>query len=223
MEFFVAQYKRSDSLRLCCFSTTSQSQSRSYSIELSNPTARQPTKRGSKRRANKNEIPDVNLAQYERADMQVEIRFDITCNTGLDHKQVGLLLKDIVNLTCYQQKTGIVYLRIGPKPDKPGKFQKKYKLTPIPTTDQPGNGILSIRKPDSGWFIGRAYGKAMTDDLEKSYNGDTRAFATHLEKLFEDNTSIGQFPFVTSEVYMLLLFEIARRQVKDSDESTDKK
>ncbi|KAJ7365934.1 hypothetical protein OS493_002670, partial [Desmophyllum pertusum] len=65
--------------------------------------------------------------------------------------------------------------------------------------------------------------KAMTDDLEKSYNGDTRAFATHLEKLFEDNTSIGQFPFVTSEVYMLLLFEIARRQVKDSDESTDKK
>ncbi|KAJ7365936.1 hypothetical protein OS493_002672 [Desmophyllum pertusum] len=105
------------------------------------------------------------------------------------------------------------YLGIGPVPDKWRQFLKKYEL--------PSNPRLQLSTWKDGEFIARPYDRAMVDDLEKCYNGDTCAFATHLEKLFEDNTSIAQFHFVTSEVYMLLL--LARcRQVIDSGRTTEK-
>ena len=46
-------------------------------------------------------------------------------------------------------------------------------------------------------------------------------FAKHLKKLlFENNSEIADYPFVTSEVYILLLFEIARRRVKNLPDPT---
>ena len=215
MEFFVVQYKRSHSLRPVSLGHLRVN----LALELASKYIIQPPdnlcrKRGSKRMASKNAIPDDPLAQYET---YADIYYDIT---SLNDKQVGALLKAIVNGTRFQQKTGNFFLGIG-RIVTELKFRTLYQLLPIPSPDQPGNGHISIRT-DSG-FIGRSYCEAMTDDLEKSYSGDTRAFAKDLEKLFKNNKKMAEFHFVTSEVYMLLLFEIARRQVKDSDESTKKK
>ena len=63
----------------------------------------------------------------------------------------------------------------------------------------------------------------MMNELRETYGHNTRLLAKDLKKLFENNTKIALNPFVTSEVYILWLFEIARRRVKDSKKSTDLK
>ena len=63
----------------------------------------------------------------------------------------------------------------------------------------------------------------MMNELRETYGHNTCLLAKDLKKLFENNTKIALYPFVTSEVYILWLFEIARRRVKDSKKSTDGK
>jgi len=63
----------------------------------------------------------------------------------------------------------------------------------------------------------------MVNDLEGAYNGETSTFAKDLNSLFQTNKTIAKLPFVTSELYMLLLFEIGRRLVKDPKKSTPMK
>ena len=216
MEFFVVEYLKDLTLcGLCCFSRTSQSEYLGVSIEiLSNSTARQPTKCGSKRIAYS--FPDFPICSCERYR---DIHYDIT---GVNAKQVVELLKAIVKkdlpLSTTQVKKIVTptfyYLGIGPVPDNWRQFQKKYELS--------SNPRLQLSTWKDGEFIARPYDRAMVDDLEKCYNGDTRAFATQLERLFKDNTIIAQSHFVTSEVYMLLL--LARcRQVIDSGMTTKKR
>lgn len=103
----------------------------------------------------------------------------------------------------------------------PQAFQKKFQLKAKPTIDQPGNGMISIYK--DGGFISRPYGKEMVEDLWEMYDGHTSAFARHLKALFQKNETFAEYPFVTSEVYMLLLFEIGRRSVEDSRVSSTRK
>jgi len=91
-----------------------------------------------------------------------------------------------------------------------------------PTPDQPGNGKLYICD-ESGKFIGRSYCGDMVCDLYETYSEDTSKFARDLNSLFQTNETIAEFPFVTSELYMLLLFEIGRRLVKDPNISTPMK
>lgn len=66
----------------------------------------------------------------------------------------------------------------------------------------------------NGHLIPRQYGEEMVQDLEEKYARNASAFARHLESLFETNETIAKYPFVTSEVYMLPLFEIGRRLVR---------
>lgn len=75
----------------------------------------------------------------------------------------------------------------------------------------------------NGHLIPRQYGEEIVQDLEEKYARDASAFARHLESRFETNETIAKYPFVTSEVYMLPLFEIGRRLVKDSPKSTPTK
>lgn len=143
--------------------------------------------------------------------------------TGKNCDQVVKILDSIVNLKEYE-KGAVFTFTI--KPDwsldqYPLAFQKKFQLIANPTPKQPGSGILSICQ--DGHFIARSYDEKMVEDLEEMYGDDTSAFARHLESLFETNKTIAKYPFVTSEVYMLLLFERGRRLVKDSPESPPEK
>lgn len=79
-----------------------------------------------------------------------------------------------------------------------------------------GNGIISVFKGHQ--FKSRSYDKQLVDKLDEKYETNTSSFAEDLEDLFKNNTNIAGYPFVTSEVYILLLFEIARQRVKGSDE-----
>ena len=114
------------------------------------------------------------------------------------------------------------YLEISRVDGETKQFKKSFRLQPNATDDQPGNGFISVFKDSGNDFIGRAYGEPLVEDLNKKYK-ETSSLAKDLEELFKDNTNIAEYPFVTSEVYILLLFEIARRRVKDLEKSTDLK
>lgn len=91
-----------------------------------------------------------------------------------------------------------------------------FKLSPSPKEVQIGNGNVSIRPREESKFNqkGKKYAE-MKVDLESHYENDTRRFTKHIKKLFRNNEKdLNKFPQATIEVYMILLFEIARRLVK---------
>ena len=133
--------------------------------------------------------------------------------TGKNRDEVVEILNTIVNNREDYREDSVFTFTI--KPDSkhlqhPEAFKKEF-----------GSGILFICR--DGQFIARPYDEEMVKDLEEMYNGDTSAFARHLKTLFEKNENIAKYPFVISEVYILLLFEIGRRSVKDSPKSTPTK
>ena len=161
-------------------------------------------------------LPEANRRKFTMAGS-----YDIT---GKNLDEVVEILDTIVNNRKDYQKDAVFTFTI--KPDSkhlqhPEAFKKEFQLIAKPTDNQPGSGILFICQ--DGQFIARPYDEEMVKDLEEMYDGDTSAFARHLETLFERNETIAKYPFVTSEVYMLLLFEIGRRLVKDSPNSTPTK
>ena len=145
------------------------------------------------------------------------IVYDIT---GFDRSQVVELLEGIVNHVGYRNKNFFYYFGIS-KVDQTGQFCKFFRLKPKPKPNQPGNGIISVFR-GCPFDEGRSYG-IMMNELRETYGHNTRLLAKGLKNLFENNTKIALYPFVTSEVYILWLFEIARRRVKDSKKSTDAK
>ena len=146
------------------------------------------------------------------------IVYDIT---GFARSQVVELLEGIVNHVGYRNKNFFYYLGIS-KVDQTDQFRKFFRLKPNPTTSQPGNGkILVFQGRPFGY--GRSYNMGLVNELIETYGQNLCLFGKHLEKLFENNTKIALYPFVTSEVYILWLFEIARRRVKDSKNSTHEK
>lgn len=136
--------------------------------------------------------------------------------TGCNDERVVDLMKSIVNGKGYKNDSPYQFVI---KPDK--EFIKTFRLLAKPSPNHPGNGYISVYVGNTP--IGRPYGQEMISDLEEIYDDDTSAFARHLKKLFTNNATIAKYPFVTSEVYMLLLFERGRRSVKDSEKSTPKK
>lgn len=140
--------------------------------------------------------------------------------TGENWDRVVKILNSIVNGEDYLTNAvfSIIISPASSHLQHPQEFQKKFQLTAKPTDDQPGNGLISIRQGSR--YIGRPYNEEMVKDLEEMYGDDTSAFARHLTTLFQKNETIAKYPFVTSELYMLLLFEIGRRSVKDSPKST---
>ena len=93
----------------------------------------------------------------------------------------------------------------------------KFKLRANPTSDQPGNGIIMRNG------IPLSYA-SVTEKLNWLYKDSTNTFARDIKLVFEDNSHLlGCGNEVIQDVYILLLFEIGRRLVKDGKNPTDGK
>ena len=151
------------------------------------------------------------------SDVKPAIVYDIT---GFNQSKVVEKLEDIVNQDGYQNKEFVFYLGIS-KVDQTLEFRKLFKLEPKPKTHKPGKGVTSVLQGRE--FTKRSYNQCLVKELKEKYGDNTSLFAKHLELLFKNNTNMASYPFVTSEVYILLLFEIARQRVKDSKTLTAKR
>ena len=147
--------------------------------------------------------------------------FDIT---GFDGQQVVALLSYIVNAKGEFKPNQTCYLLIQGM-NKTAEFEEVFKLKARPTKDQPGNGIVFLRPKGKVRFTQSAkkYDE-LNGALEAFYDTNTRSFAEDIKKVFKNNATIStdSFPPATFEVYMILLFEIARRLVKSEKPSTQK-
>ena len=140
--------------------------------------------------------------------------------TGLNASQVVAALVGIVNDREKFTINKNFYLMI--KHD--AKVEELFRLTARPTTHQPGNGIMSMRPRGSENFAksrGKNY-EQLIEALREHYQ-DTITFTKDIRKIFLNNkVSDCDFPQVTLEAYMILLFEIARRMVKLKEQSERK-
>lgn len=69
-----------------------------------------------------------------------------------------------------------------------------------------------VREEDRGLNKKQKKYDELLGDLKAHYQDDTKLFAQHIKKIFQNNSVINtDFPQATVEAYMLLLFEIARR------------
>ena len=102
-----------------------------------------------------------------------------------------------------------------PESDLQTNFEELFQFVASPTKNQPGNGIVSIRQVYG--FTSKKY-DALNGALKAHYNTDTASFAKDIKQLFKNNERAG-IPQATFEVYMILLFEIARRLVTTEDSS----
>lgn len=139
--------------------------------------------------------------------------------TGFDAEKVVALLSRIVNdrQEFIEGKTFYLLLNSpGPRQDDNG--EKFFTFKPYPFKHQPGNAIVS-----RGLEEGRRYDN-LSADLKSKYNGNTQLFAQHIKSLFQDNSVVLENdPQATYDVYILLLFEIARRLVKENAPTEKKK
>lgn len=140
------------------------------------------------------------------------------------HKVVALLSWIVNDQEQYKEKSAFFFLI---HKDNGKRREALFKLTANPTKHQPGNGWVSLFFKNDGEFTPQA-AKAYDElnfALKGHYKKDTKSFASDMKKLFRNNAVINQayFPQVTIEVYMVLLFEIARRSVTSVDNPTQKK
>ena len=139
--------------------------------------------------------------------------------TGFDAEKVVALLSRIVNDRQEFKQDKTFYLLLNShEPGQDDNREKFFKFAPYPTRDQPGNAIVS-RGPENGLTY-----KELNADLKSKYNGNTQLFAQHIKSLFQNNSVVLENdPQATYEVYILLLFEIARRLVKENAPTEKKK
>ena len=132
--------------------------------------------------------------------------------TGFDAEKVVALLSRIVNDRQEFKQDKTFYLLLNShEPGQDDNREKFFKFAPYPTRDQPGNAIVS-RGPENGLTY-----KELNADLKSKYNGNTQLFAQHIKSLFQNNSVVPEnCPQATFEVYILLLFEIARRLVREN-------
>ena len=174
------------------------------------------------------QLPDVPkpkpLEEQEIPEFMIRLKYkkpiylyDIT---GLNAQQVLAVLIGIVNDREKFTINKNFYLII--KHD--AKVEELFRLTARPTTHQPGNGIMSMRPWGSEKFAqssGKTY-EQLIEALREHYQ-DTITFTKDIRKIFLNNkVSDCDFPQVTLEAYMILLFEIARRMVKLKEQSERK-
>ena len=140
--------------------------------------------------------------------------------TSFDGQQVVAVLSVIVNDRTQFKKGEIFYLLIrnSSEDHEEAEYEPLYRLSALPTNDQPGNSIVLLRPkrnvefPERG---GKRYG-ALGAALKIFYKTNTTSFAEDIKKLLKDNTQNEDNPEATMEAYMILLFEIARRLVKNN-------
>ena len=132
--------------------------------------------------------------------------------TGFDAEKVVALLSRIVNDRQEFKQDKTFYLLLNShEPGQDDNREKFFKFAPKPSRDQPGNAIVS-----RGLEKGLTYNE-LNADLKSKYNENTELFAQHIKKLFQNNSKVPEnCPQATFEVYILLLFEIARRLVRQN-------
>jgi len=138
--------------------------------------------------------------------------------TGFYGQQVVAVLSQIVNDRNQFKKGKNFYLLIcnSLEDNKEAEYELLYALKANPTPDQPGNGTVVFRPKGKLEFPerGKRY-SALRAALKIHYKTNTASFAEDVKKLLKDNTQNENIPEATMEAYMILLFEIARRLVKD--------
>ena len=139
--------------------------------------------------------------------------------TGFDAEKVVALLSRIVNDRQEFKVGKTFYLLLnshGPRQDDNG--EKFFKFAPYPFINQPGNARVSRGLENGLTYI------ELNADLKSKYDGNTQLFAQHIKSLFQDNSVVLENdPQATYEAYILLLFEIARRLVKENAPTEKKK
>ena len=160
--------------------------------------------------------------------------------TGFDAFKVVALLCRIVNDTKQftTGKTFYLLIRNGQeceandeteepsssqKSKQAGEIKELFQLEALPSVDQPGNGkVYRLPKGSASFAGGKSYNQ-LYPILTEFYKEDTESFALHIRSLFQSNTVVTHGSPATIEVYMLLLFEIARRLVNEKTPSERKK
>ena len=134
--------------------------------------------------------------------------------TGFDARKVIAVLVGIVNDREKFTKYKTFYLKLQ---------EDLFQLRAIPTKNQPGNGVVIMRsRQDLKFKRAKKYEK-INSYLEAHYQGKTELFAKEIRKLFKNTAVVeSDFPQDTIEVYMILLFEIARRLVASKEPSEEK-
>ena len=135
--------------------------------------------------------------------------------TGFDAREVVAVLSRIVNdrEKFTPGKTFYLLLRNGLE-YVPDAAVELFKLIASPTKYQPGNAIVFLRPRGKKKFTAAAkkYDE-LNGALKAHYGKDTASFSRDIMKLFENAVANNDLPQATFEVYMILLFEIARRLV----------
>ena len=155
--------------------------------------------------------------------------------SGFDAHQVVGVLPAIVNDKDKFIMNKTFYLLIRGSLENTSKegFEEFFRFTARPSTSQPGNAIVFLRPRGKKRFNRSANSseelngalRAFYDyyDLYGCLKSNTTSFAWHMKRLFQNNAKIGDLPQPTVEVYMILLFEIARRLVKSNNPSERRK
>ena len=132
--------------------------------------------------------------------------------TGFYGQRVVALLSQIVNDKNKFTANKTFYFLIRKSSEN---YEELFRLTARPSSDQPGNGIVEIRPRGKIKFMQgpRKYDE-LNGALKAHYDTNTTSFAQDIKKLLKDNTQNKDIPQATTEAYMILLFEIARRLVK---------
>lgn len=161
--------------------------------------------------------------------------------TGFDAFKVVALLCRIVNDRKQFTKGKNLYLLIrnrqeceandeteGPSSSQEskqaGEIKELFQLEALPSVVQPGNGRLyRLSKGSASFARGKSY-KELCRSLTQIDEEDTESrFALQIRNLFQCNTVVtNAFP-ETTDVYMLWLFEIARRLVREETSTEMKK
>jgi hypothetical protein len=181
---------------------------------------------------------DVKLAPAEKPeeleykDGEIGEVYDIT---GLSAIEVISVVTVIINDSDkYKRPTPTVpnvtktvktfYFLIKPKnnEDEAGKM---FKLKANPTKNQPGNGAVCVMRFKAGKrnkYCAQRF-KSYKKIIEELFQAKTqpRKFANIIQKLFKDNSDIGQADPAIAETYFLLLFEIARRLSNKEDKTPE--
>ena len=149
--------------------------------------------------------------------------FDIT---RFDAQQVVSVLSDIVNDREKYTAGKTFYLLINSTSDssQPADIEELYRLKARPTKHHPGNGVVFLRPRRKERFkqSAKSY-EELNGALKAHYENDTKQFAKDIKQLLKNNVEIDDLPQPTFEVYMILLFEIARRLVKSDNPTETKK
>lgn len=168
------------------------------------------------------------LAEEEKPDSMKRYKgrpvYDIS---GFDAQQVVEVLSAIINDKDQFTSGKTFYLLIYSNSEYKSQAEieeQLFRLEARPTKDQPGNGIVVLRPKGKSTFTEppKNYA-ALSDVLTAHYGTNTKSFAKDINNLLKDNKLTKDIPEATIEVYMLLLFEIARRLVKSENPVSDRK